>query len=316
MPAPSDIAETAMMTEVIAVLVAVPTFRRPHLLSALLAEIDRQCTDADALRTRIVVIDNDPAMSAESATRNAGAEYLFEPTPGIAAVRQCALDHARTDELVVMVDDDVFPEPGWLASLVAAWRPTRPAAILGYVRYVWPSGTDPWIAAGGFMRRSHHSTGTRLTAFVTGNVLIDPGIARELGVRFDTSLGLAGGEDVRFGADLLAAGGTIIACSESVCRDDIPTIRATRGFVRTRTIAHGTGYVQATLRERKGAALLIARVQGLFGGIVRWISFTALHLCGRLSDNIALDAQSQRRAWFAIGRMLGSLGRRRDEYAR
>src|SRR5699024_8361651 len=127
-----------------------------------------------------------------------GVGYVPVARPGIAAVRQAALDHVRDGHLLVMIDDDLLPEPGWLDGLVSVWRNTGATAVMGYVRYVWPAGTDPWIKAGGFMRRTLFPTGTRLTALATGNVLIDPAAVRRLGIGFNLSLGLSGGEDSHF----------------------------------------------------------------------------------------------------------------------
>src|SRR5690606_41730476 len=59
--------------------------------------------------------------------------------PGIAAVRQTALDAAEDDELAVMIDDDVMPEPGWLRGLLTVWNESHATAVVGYVRYVWPT---------------------------------------------------------------------------------------------------------------------------------------------------------------------------------
>ncbi len=298
-------------------LIAIPTFRRTELLPPLLAEIATQ-TSASPLaeRVRIAVVDNDPERSAEPVTAGHAAAYFAEATPGIAAVRQRALDEAQEGELVIMVDDDVFPEEGWLDALVDTWERTRATAVLGYVRYVWPEGTDPWITAGGFLRRTPHPTGTPLRAFVTGNVLIDADAVRAMSVRFDVSLGLSGGEDSLFGDDVLAAGGSLVAAAESVCRDDVPPARTTRAFVRQRTVNHGVLHTRFALRGHTGIGLFLRRIAALGGGGVRWTAFTAQHLWGRARGDLTRDATGQRRAWFAIGRMAGALGSRRAEYGR
>lgn len=298
------------------VLIAVPTYRRIDFLVPLIAEISEQAaalqTDA---RVRVVVVDNDPARSAETILPSS-VRYLPEATPGIASVRQRALDDAHPGELVIMVDDDVFPEEGWLTSLLDTWYSHRATAVLGYVRYVWPEHADPWVVAGGFMRRTPHPTGARLNTFVTGNVLIDADAVRALGVCFDVSLGMSGGEDTRFGQDVLRAGGIIVAAAESVCRDVVPPDRLTRAFVRTRTISHGEIRVRVDLHGREGIRLVVGRIKSFAGGVLRWAAFTALHLFGRLTGDLTRDAVGQRRAWFAIGRIRGSLGRWGAEYSR
>lgn len=298
------------------VLVAVPTYRRTELLPSLLEEIGKQAEGLSPPRPcRIALVDNDPAQSAKSIAAVAGAEYLAQPVPGIGPTRQRALEHAGPGELVVMIDDDLVPEPDWLSGLLGTWERHRPAVVLGFVRYVWPDGTDPWIAAGGFMRRIRYPDGTRLDHVATGNVLIDADVVQALGVAFEQGPGLTGGEDTRFGQQLIRAGGAVIA-SVGTVRDDIPVERTTRDFVRRRTIGHGQTRALLEIGDRLGAARQLARARALGGGIARWLVFTGSGVHATLRRDMPGSAVARRRAWFAIGRMKGVVGRRISEYAR
>lgn len=297
------------------ILIAVPTYRRASQLPALVRAIRKDAEGVDA-DLRLVVVDNDPDRSAEQTASTLGADYLAEPIPGIAANRQAALDAATAEELVVMIDDDLMPEPGWLEGLVDAWLRFQPAAVMGYVRYVWPEGTDPWIAAGGFVRRTLLPTGQRLSTFMTGNVLIDAAKVRALGVRFDESLGLSGGSDVQFGRDVLARGGVIVASAESVARDDIEVARTTRAFVRRRTICQGQVRARLFTRADTRASGVAKRAGFLVGGLVRLPAFAAAEATARLRGDLAGSASYRRRIWFAQGRILGAVGLDEFEYAR
>lgn len=297
------------------VLVAVTTFRRTELLAPLIAAI-RTNLGPEATDVRIALVDNDPERSAASAANELGVEYIHEPTPGIAAARQAALDGARDGELVAMVDDDVVPQPGWLDALVRVWTTSHPAVVMGYVDYVWPEGTDPWIIAGGFMRRRRRVNGQRLEAMATGNVLIDSAQVRDLGVRFDASLGLAGGEDMLFGRALLAAGGEIMASADSVVRDEVPVERTTKEFVRRRTISQGQMRTKLLSRSPSAARTLALRAMHLVGGTVRLVVFSARGIVARLRGDVPAHAVLRRRTWFAQGRILGAVGRITPEYAR
>jgi len=297
------------------VLIAVPTFRRAELLPALIDGIRADARQVDAA-TRILVVDNDPQQSAAATAASLGVEYLAEATPGIAATRQAALDAAAPGELVVMIDDDLVPEPGWLAGLVDVWLEHRPAAVMGFVRYVWPEGTDPWVAAGGFMRRTRIPNGERLPGLKTGNVLIDADRVRALDVRFDVSLGLSGGSDVQFGRDLIAAGGTIVASADSVARDDIEASRTTIAFVRRRAICQGQVRARLYTRADSPRGRLAKRAGFLVGGLVRVPAFAAGEAVSLLRGDLAGRATYRRRLWFAQGRILGALGLDEFEYAR
>lgn len=299
------------------VVIAIPTYRRDELLGALI-DVVRAHMEALAGRyaTRLVLIDNDPDRSAETTAADRGVEYSHEPRPGIAAVRQKALDLGGDHDLVVMIDDDTVPEPGWLDALVRTWEDHRPAVVMGYVRYDWPPETDPWVVAGRFMRRTLHTTGTSLDHLATGNVLIDVGAVRSLGVSFDVSVGLSSGEDSLFGRDVLRAGGTIVACAESAVVDEVQIERTSVEFVRRRTIGHGETHVFVELDGLAGVSRVLARGRCWIGGAIRWVVFLTLHAVGRLTRDVGRDAIGRRRAWFAIGRMRAALGRRDAEYAR
>lgn len=295
------------------VAVAITTFRRTQLLGALLTEIERQA--AMSMRnTRVLVVDNDPHRSAEPLAADRRHTYIHEAMPGIAAARQAALDAAQQDELLVMIDDDVLPEEGWLAGLVDVWADHAPTVVMGYIRYVWPAESDPWFAAGGFMRRHHHPTGTSLESLSSGSILIDVAAVRTLGVGFDTSLGLAGGEDTAFGRAVLDAGGTILSSAESVACDEIPPDRVTVAFVRRRTIAQGAALSNLSLQHSHGR--ILRRATAVAGALTRLVAFGSLHVMGRLRRDLRMDAQGKRRMWFAVGRLQGALGKSDPEYAR
>lgn len=298
-----------------AVLVAVTTFRRTELLPPLVAAI-QDATGAAGSRMRIALVDNDPERSASAVAAGLGVDYVSEPTPGIAAARQAALDAARAGELVAMVDDDVVPQPGWLDALLRVWAAEHPAVVMGYVEYVWPEGTDPWIVAGGFMRRRRRVTGQHLDALATGNVLVDAAQVRQLGVSFDTNLGLAGGEDMLFGRAILAAGGSIIASADSVVRDEVPAARTTREFVRRRTISQGQMRTRLLTRTSSTPRRILLRGVHLLGGVARLIVFSARGALARLRGDVAAHAVLTRRTWFAQGRILGAVGHVTPEYAR
>lgn len=297
------------------VMIAIPTFRRQEMLPELLRKIREDATEVDADR-RVLIVDNDPEESARPVASALGAEYLAEPTPGIAAARQAALDAAAPNELVVMIDDDLVPEPGWLAGLVHTWQQYRPAAVMGFVRYVWPENTDPWIAAGGFMRRIRFPTGTELSALSTGNVLLDSAQTSALNVRFDIDLGLSGGSDLEFGRVLLEAGGRIVASAESVARDDIVSHRTTVAFVRRRAICQGQVRARLMSRDELASARIAKRAGHLVGGLVRVPSFLAGECLARLRHDLPASAVYRRRRWFAQGRVLGALGVLTPEYQR
>ena len=96
------------------VTVVVPTFRRGPQLAALLDALEAQVDPAH----EVIVVDNDAAGSARAAVaRRPWATYLHHPTPGASHARNAGIA-AASGAVLVMVDDDVVPQPGWLAALL------------------------------------------------------------------------------------------------------------------------------------------------------------------------------------------------------
>lgn len=303
------------------VRIAVTTYNRVERLEGLIQNLRVRIDEAGAgVDVDILIVDNDPGGSAAAVLTDESLGeliYINEREPGIAAARQRALREAGDAEVLIYLDDDLLPEPGWLSPLISTWREFDVDAVMGFVRYVWPEGTSPWIAAGGFMRRNRFPTGTELDFMATGNVLLDMERMRLRGMAFDRSLGLAGGEDTLFGKHLLEKGGRIVFCGESVARDNIPAERTTRAFVRRRAISHGQARVRTMLADEHGATMHYRRVGATLGALARLPFFGVWHLFGRLTGNVRADADGMRRVWFSIGRLTAAaLGRYEPEYVR
>ena len=226
--------------------IAIPTYRRPdsvaRVLRAVLAEV-RACSEAvpagretGAIGSiEVVIIDNDPAGSAREAV--AGHErvrYVVEPSPGVSAVRNRALDEAAGRALLLFIDDDEEPEADWLRLLLSARRDTGAAAVAGLVVPDYEAEPGPWLRAGGFFDRQSWPTGTRRPVAATNNLLLDLGAVRAAGLRFDEAFGATGGEDALFTRSLVAAGGVIVWCDEARVRDRVPAQRLRRSWVLRR----------------------------------------------------------------------------------
>ena len=115
-----------------------PTYRRPAELRALLPRLAEQAdalTASSTCTVEVLVVDNDAEGSAARTVRETvpQARYVVEPQPGVSAVRNRALEESPGSDLLVFIDDDELPGPGWLAALVSAWQEWRCAAVTGPV---------------------------------------------------------------------------------------------------------------------------------------------------------------------------------------
>lgn len=305
------------------VTVAVPTFRRPDDLRALLPLLaqHRDAVSGDPAGRYVVellVVDNDPAGSAaEVVAGTPGVRYVAEPQPGIAAVRNRALDEASASRLLSFIDDDERPGPGWLQHLLDTWTATGAAAVCGRVLTEFAGELDPWLRAGDFFGRRSLPTGTVLQVAATGNLLLDVDQVREAGVRFDSSLGLAGGEDTLFSRTLVRAGRRIVFCDESTVVDQVPPERMTRSWVLARSWSSGSNTVLTDLRLVAGPrARLLVRVTGTGRGAVR-VAGGSLRWCwGVLTRSSRHRARGVRAAVRGAGMIGGALGIAYQEYMR
>jgi len=145
------------------VTVAVITYNRSRYLREALAGLVRQNYPADSWE--LLVIDNNSTddtrqvvgsfMAATPAPRR-----VAELRPGLDWGRNCAIDQAKGD-VVVLVDDDILVEPDWLGLLVAPFSSHDSHAIGvvgGEVIPVFPDGIPSWLEG------SHRPLGFRTDA--------------------------------------------------------------------------------------------------------------------------------------------------------
>jgi hypothetical protein len=304
------------------VTVAVPTFRRPHHLRELLPALVAQAAEVTAggwADVEVLVVDNDPAGGAREtvAAAPAGVRHVVEPVPGIPAVRNRALDEAAGSRLLVFLDDDERPRPGWLAALLSTWRATGAAAVTGRVVPEYRGEADPWILAGGFFVRRSLPTGSPVAVAATNNLLLDLDQVRETGVRFEVALGLGGGEDTLFSRSLSRSGRRIVWCDEAVVVDQVPAERLTRRWVLVRAWSHGNAALLTDLRLTTGtAARLRLRARGLAGGAARVAGGGARWSAGVATRSARHRARGLRALLRGAGMAAAALGLVYEEYAR
>ena len=312
--------------------VAVLTYLRNAYLAELLPALVEQAGPvAGRARARILVVDNDPAGGAERtvsaaarAVRPGGAEpdgaapgivYVHEPEPGIVAGRNRALDESGRERLLVFIDDDELPRPGWLAALLDARERHGCAAVTGPTPPVFETAPDPWVTACGAFDSWEAADGARVRSADTGNLLLDLGRVRALSLRFDPRYGLTGGEDSLFTRSLTLKGEEIRFAAGAVVDKRVPARRARRDWVLRR--AHRSGSTWARVRidtaPRARAAL---RLGYAVKGLARAGREGALALLARAGGDVASRAVHEVGARGGLGMVVGALGGSVAEYGR
>lgn len=308
--------------------VAVPTYRRPQALvravRGVLAEIGDERLAFRRGATEVLVVDNEPSGSASPAVEALRAEapsgvevrHVVESRPGVAAVRNRALDEARGD-LLLFVDDDEEPEPGWLVALLTTFARTAPAAVAGLVVPDYEVEPSPWVRAGAFFERRTWPTGTVRPVAASNNLLLDLGFVRAHGLRFDEAFGATGGEDTLFTRGIVAAGGVIRWCDEARVRDHVPASRLKRDWILRRQRSHAATAVRVSLALAGPGLHVSRRLKALGGGTGRMVVGTARRGVGLLGGGLVHRARGARLVARGRGMAAASFGRGvHQEYGR
>lgn len=251
------------------------TFRRPEGLAQLLsAWAALEPPDDSAVELCGIIVDNSPdgarAQVLEAAARLAWPlHYVPEPRRGISFARNRILDAAvELDcDFVACLDDDEVPDRGWLAALLAAQRRSGAAAVQGEVRTVFPAGAPDWLVSSGFYDMHVFANGAELDDAHTGNILIDLRRLTALGLRFDPSFALTGGEDTMLFRDLLDAGERIVYAADAVAYETVPASRTRLSWLLRRW--YRTGNIEAALYLRGRRRAFWRRPANLLRGLVR-----------------------------------------------
>jgi len=277
--------------------IAIPTFRRPDDLKRAIGGVLKQVAEQAAREpsggtvsdAEVLVIDNDAQCSGRKAALAAAADagvavrasadeptagdmnvrYVVEERPGVAAVRNRALDETTERDLLIFIDDDEEPEPGWLAALVGLQASTGCQAVAGPVIPVYEVEPEEWVRRGEFFVRKTWPTGTVRPVAASNCLLLDLGFVRRVGLRFDEAFGATGGEDTLFTRQLCAAGGVIRWCAEARVRDHVPASRLARPWILRRQRSHAATSVRVELALAGGGAQPAIRARAAAGGLVR-----------------------------------------------
>lgn len=306
------------------VTLAAMTYQRnrdlEELLPLLLLQLESVTANVDLL-----IVDNDPAGSARAVVDSHSSNlvrYEHEPTAGIAAARNRALDVTTGSRLLVFIDDDERPSVRWLELLLREFETANSsdpavAAVAGPVVSRYSEKLDPWIHAGRFFERRRYPSGTRVPAAATNNLLLDVRAVRSSGVRFREEFGLSGGSDTMFTRELVASGLAISWCDEAVVVDVVPGARMSRAWVLQRAFRSANSWSRSEIALSESLhARVIARARLTWSGLARIVLGSMMSGCGKVLGRATLSARGARAMHRGRGLILGAWGVVYVEYAR
>lgn len=300
--------------------IAVPTYRRPHLLSEMLESIRVQAFEASLPEMELLVIDNDQHASAKGVVERFRAaalnriHYAVVPQPGLSQVRNYALRFAaRGFDALVMTDDDQTVDRRWLDELLRVRGKTGADAVVGPVLSAFPPNAPTWIIKGEFFRLMTFEDECFIDDGYTGNCLLVPAAVAAYGLAFDPQMDLGGGEDQLFFRQMRAAGGRIAYAAKAVAVEHVLPDRLNLRYLLRRSYRRGNtlaicdrkiqpGEGWQVIRTAKGGGRIVVGVASL---IPRFLTQGRAGGAWALSDIV--------RGW---GMLVGLAGKTVLEYRR
>lgn len=293
------------------ITVCICTYQRAVLLKRLFDALDSQKT-SDAFTYSVVVVDNDPAKSAEetvlafAGTAGIPVTYCHEPRQNIALARNRALKEANGD-FIAFIDDDEFPVEDWLVRMFDMLADSQISGVLGPVRPHFEEKPPQWVIRGGFCERPEYPTGKRLRwdECRTGNVVFRRSMVEGMESPFDPKFG-NGGEDMVFFKSVMERGSVFLWCNEAAAYESVPLSRLRRTYMLRRALLRGKNilkhsngrwkYIKTSLVAVPLYLLILPFV--CLGGF-HWFMKFAIKLCdhtGRLLALAGLNPISEREA--------------------
>src|SRR5262249_14626764 len=140
----------AAMTDIV---LCICTCDRPNGLRKLLIAVEQLEFEGSL---RVVVIDNHADRAGMDVCASLASQYRFplfwhhESKPGISEARNASFRQALSApaDFVVMLDDDEYPAPNWLAALLAEQRGSDADIVCGPVEPAYEVPPPKWISDG------------------------------------------------------------------------------------------------------------------------------------------------------------------------
>lgn len=258
------------------IVVAIPTFKRPKSLERLLRMLPLQ----EERAFRIIVADND-ALDAQGAAvcdRLVAEGYglplqaLTVAERGISNSRNALIAAALADPevgFIVMIDDDEWPHPQWLAQLLKIQAQEAADVVGGPVYRVFEAPIAPYVASANFAVHCDKSDGQVSIVEACGNVLIRADLFRHRPAPwFDPQFGLSGSEDTDLFERLAAEGVRFAWAATAWATEVMPASRCSPAWALQRANRLARMALVLALRRRPWPSVALehgTKTTGLIG---------------------------------------------------
>lgn len=272
------------------VALCIPTFRRPQGLRKLLTHVGELTYGG---RLSVVVVENDAELRAGARTaEEMSRDYPFpltivtEPQRGQTYAYNRAFREAcrvtPPPDYVAVLDDDEYPDRGWLTEMVGAALALQADIVGGPVLPVFD---DPhhWLARTGLYEPARYRSGPIDMIYGAGSMLIRRSVLEEyLDEPFSHAFAFTGGSDLEFFTRCRRDGHSFGWADRAFVYETTPSARTSVGWLLRRNFRKGTEITRID-RSFNGDRWSLARRSGR-GLALLGLGILALPLaavCGR-----------------------------------
>ena len=301
------------------VTVAIPTFRRPRGLQRLLEALAKLETSASVT---VLVADND-AQGHEGADLCAVIRAQAYRWPirsmvvaqrGIAQARNALVEVALGDarmEYLAMLDDDEWPEPHWLDSLLREQAKTSAGVLQGSILFDFEDKPAAWAASFDGMSDIRHASGPVEMLQGAGNLLMTRAALETLPApKFDPAFALTGGEDRDFFMRMKAHGARFAWSDEGIAHTFVPATRTSLTWALSRAYSIGNSDMRVFLKYGPSAAARLTELAKIAAALLLSPVLFVI-----LAFNANRRADALRRMFRAAGKVTALFGRQYNEYS-
>lgn len=255
------------------------------MLSNLLQSYSRMYVP-DGVHLHFIIVENAKAASLSQMIEDfrrqiphSSVQYELETRLGIAFARNRALEVALAagGDVLTFADDDEIVKEDWLVQLLAARDAQDFDIVASPVRFAPPpAGSSLWnrIVWSGMNRINRKSEAKSFRVFergearhiklATGSWMGRLEFFRRTGLRFDNTLGLAGGEDWQLWVDALKLGARTSWTPHAIAYETVPVERLTLYYQYRRSRDHSSTLIarKNALRSKRGTMRLLISISG------------------------------------------------------
>jgi len=250
--------------------------------------------------------------------------YELETTLGISSARNHLLQISLRNkcDLTTFIDDDQVVAEDWLVELFARQQldnldltggPVLMQPIpqhLSILKRIMGRNIDNYRNKTA-QKVAHQSTVNNDTSVIitTGNWMVSNAFLRKTGLRFDTNLGFAGGEDTVFFFELCKQGGTAGWAPSSLTYEELPPSRLSLGYQYRRACDQTTHSFNPAARK----VTIFFSIKTIISCLVKILRAVLLGLLIIPTGGATL-LKSVQIFGIAIGRIRGLLGKKSNHY--